>query len=379
MANRRPYCTRTGGRAGGASGLGCPRDAGHRFAPQQPSAPRRPRRECGQAGWALLRYGHGEFAMPALVSFDLIFLGLKDPSQSGRARFATAMSRLTGRNPLDFHDVGGLRGEPLFEALGPDEVRNVTAVLEEAGVMLEIRPVPGRAPVGDTELVPTQACPRCGFVQPAGQPECSQCGLVFAKWEREQVQKMQRERKLEETLGKLVQVREEWRKKAKAYLERHPLPEEAAAVYASRLHPEEVPFARLETAEGPILMTSRRMLLTLEGEVLSIPYEMIADVDVGGGFTLKKDQVTMQLKLRGPYPIQGSPKALKIPLAKESATLRDVVMDWAFARSFVCGACGEPDLDFRLQGKEVRARCMHCATDHEIDLNEAVAIPLVGE
>ncbi len=317
--------------------------------------------------------------MPALISFDLIFLGLKDPSQPGRARFATAMSRLTGRDPLEFHDVAALGGRPLFEALGADDVRNVTRVLEEAGVMLEIRPVPGRAPVGDTELVPTQACPRCGFVQPAGQPECQQCGLVFAKWEREQVQRMQRERKLEETLSKLMQVREEWRKKAKAYLERHPLPQDAAAVYASRLFAEEVPFARLETSEGPILMTSRRMLLTLQGSVISVPYEMIADVDVGGGFTLKKDQVNMQLKLRGPYPIEGAPRVLKVALDRESAALRDVVMDWAFARSFACGACGQTDLDFRLQGKEVRARCMHCATDHEIDLNEAVAIPLVGE
>ena len=54
-------------------------------------------------------------------------------------------------------------------------------------------------------------------------------------------------------------------------------------------------------------------------------------------------------------------------------------MDWSFARSFICGGCGERDLQYRTDGNKVYARCMHCATDHEIDVREAVAVPLIKE
>ncbi len=329
--------------------------------------------------------------MPVQMSFDLVFLGLKDPSPAGRTRLAEAMSRITGKAAEEFSQLASLQGRPLLTNLSPERAQEVTRTLDEAGALLEVRPVRRQSPPqGDApdvqtpsfsgdETAPTQTCPRCGFVQPAGQPDCHQCGLVFAKWEKEQVQKMQRDRKLRETVTKMVQVREEWRNKAKSYLERHPLPEDAAGVYSGRLHAEEIPFALLKAADGPILMTSRRMLVPVGNTVLSIPYELIADVDVGG-FTLKKDLVNLQLKFHGLYPLETEAAAvLKVPLAKASATLRDVVMDWAFARSFVCGSCGEPDLDFRIDRKIVHARCMHCATDHEIDLDEAVAIPLVAE
>ncbi len=330
--------------------------------------------------------------MPVLMSFDLVFLGLKDPSPAGRTRVAAAMSRMTGKSAEEFRDLSSLQGRVVLAGLSPERAQEVTHKLDEAGALLEIRPIRRQLstaeggpavqspPPPEEETGPTQTCPRCGFVQPPGQLDCHQCGLVFAKWEREQIQKMQRERKLEETLSKMVQIREEWRKKAKTYLERHPLPAEAAGVYSGRLHAGEVPFALLKATDGPILMTSRRMLVPVGNSVLSIPYELIADVDVGGGFTLKKDLVNLQLKFHGPFPLEPDAAAvLKVSLAKESAILRDVVMDWAFARSFVCGSCGAPDLDFRIDRKMVHARCMHCATDHEIDLDEAVAIPLVAE
>ena len=317
--------------------------------------------------------------MPALVSFDLVLLGLKDPGPAGRSRFASLMARLTERDPEEFKDPAGLAGAPLFEAISAQRARDITGLLEEAGVLVEIRPVPGRPPSGDREVVATRECPRCGFAQPAGDPECQRCGLIFAKWEREQIHRMQRERQLEETLAKLVRVREEWRAKAQKYLERHPLPEAAVKPFASRLHAEEIPFARLESVDGPILMTSRRMLVTKDGAMISIPYEVIADVDVGGGLTLKKDQVNMQLKFVGPFPLGNEQlKSLRLMISKESAMLRDVVMDWAFARSFACGSCGATDMDFRVEKRKMRGRCMHCATDHEIDLEEAVAIPLIA-
>jgi len=281
---------------------------------------------------------------------------------------------------MEFNDPATMKGAPLFEAISAQRAREITGLLEEAGILVEIRPVPGRPPSGDREVVATRECPRCGFVQPAGDPECQRCGLIFAKWEREQVQRMQRERQLEETLTKLVQVREEWRAKAKRYLERHPLPDGAVAPFQKRLHPEEIPFARLESAEGPILMTSSRMLVTRPGTTISIPYEVIADVDVGGGLTLKKDLVNLQLKFAGPLPVgQEQLKSLRLQVSKESAAMRDVVMDWAFARSFACGSCGATDMDFRVEKRKLHCRCMHCATDHEIDLEEAVAIPILAQ
>jgi hypothetical protein len=66
-------------------------------------------------------------------------------------------------------------------------------------------------------------------------------------------------------------------------------------------------------------------------------------------------------------------------LDKDSSFYSDVVMDWAFARNFMCGTCGARDLDFRTDDDIPHARCMHCATDHEIDLREAIAIPRTVE
>ncbi len=66
-------------------------------------------------------------------------------------------------------------------------------------------------------------------------------------------------------------------------------------------------------------------------------------------------------------------------LDKESSFNKEVVMDWGYARNFICGSCGERDLDFRTDGTKVHCRCMHCATDHEVDLAECVAVPLLSE
>ena len=36
-------------------------------------------------------------------------------------------------------------------------------------------------------------------------------------------------------------------------------------------------------------------------------------------------------------------------------------------------------MDYRTDGNMVHMRCMHCATDHEIDLVEGVAVPMLSE
>jgi hypothetical protein len=204
--------------------------------------------------------------------------------------------------------------------------------------------------------------------------------LVFAKYEREQVQQMQQSSQVEEALTKALQSREEWTQKAATYLETHPLKEGSTDGFENVLDREEVPFLRLVSEEGPILMTSRRMLASLKEGFFSIPYEMIEDVTVGGGLVQKKNRVRLQLgfftAITSPV---GPSKQSTWQLDKDSSFYKDVIMDWAYSRNFMCSSCGKRDLDYRLDGSKPRARCMHCATDHDIDLREALAVPLVGD
>jgi hypothetical protein len=176
-------------------------------------------------------------------------------------------------------------------------------------------------------------------------------------------------------------VREEWRKRAQEYLEDHPLPDDSKVPFEDVLLQDETPFLRLNSDKGPMLLTSRRLLAKLDNHHYSLPFELITDINFGGGLVQKKGVTRLQLVLHCPLPTDNPEpeKALVCGLDKESTFYKDVIMDWAFARNFICGACGAPDIDFRLEKVIPHARCMHCATDHEIDLVEAVAIPLAQE
>lgn len=317
--------------------------------------------------------------MPEMVSFDIVFLGLDDPSKTGRAKLSAALQQLTEDPPVGHDDLAQLQLKPLFEAISRDRAREIAEVLENNGVRIEIRPVVGRPPVGDEDLIQTQRCPRCGFVQPAGLEDCRGCGLVFAKWDREQVQKMQRERGLEETVRQSQEVRDKWRGRAEQYLNKNPLPPGATEPFADQIKDSEIPFAAMGSDRGPILMTSTRMLLRLDDADLSLPYEMIADVDTGG-FVIKKEQLRLAFKLHGNVRLGSSETdRIVIKVEKTSESLGDLIMDWAFARSFACGQCGEADLDYRLDSDGVHARCMHCASDHLIDMTEGMAVPVSGD
>jgi len=319
--------------------------------------------------------------MAGPVSFDIILLGLTDASASGRRRFLNAMSRLTGRDEDEFQSHLSQPTEPLFNALDQTKARQVAGTLGEAGVRIEIRPNFAPAIGADDQTVVTQDCPGCNFANQAEAGECQRCGLVFAKWERESIQRMQREQRLEEALSQALQVREEWTTRAKAYLENHPLPEQAAAPFAGTLLPDEIPFQGLTSDEGPMIMTSRRLVGLRDDVFVSIPYELVNDVDVGGGLVQRKGRIRLQLSFYCPLPMPdgSSEKNLAWHLDKESSFHKDLVMDWAFARNFICGSCGSHDLDYRLQDAKAHARCMHCATDHEIDVIETVAIPDIRE
>ncbi len=318
--------------------------------------------------------------MTQMLSYDIHLLGLRDPSPKGRNGFATAMHRLTARPVQEVQALLDATDRQLFHSLARDEAATVVGVLDDAGTLVEVRPSTRQPTGGHDQLAPTVSCPSCRFVQPAGTEECSRCGLVFAKFEREKVQRMQKDQTLEEALQKAIQVRDEWDHRAKQYLQTHPMPPDATAGFEQVLRREEIPFLRLSGEEGPILLTSRRLLMVREAGVAAIPYEMVSDLDFGGGLVQKKGRQRLVLTFHGPLPMPGGEaKSVTTSLDKESLFSKDVLMDWAFARNFICGACGARDLDFRHEQGAAKARCMHCATDHDIDLREAVAIPIIKE
>jgi hypothetical protein len=173
-----------------------------------------------------------------------------------------------------------------------------------------------------------------------------------------------------------LKVREEWDQRATQYLETHELQQGAVEPFSDVLVSGEIPFLRLNSDEGPILLTSRRMVARHKDETFTIPYEMIEDVTFGGGLVTSKKKTRMLLAFHSPLPSgDGSAKSLSWQIDKESTFYKDVVMDWSFSRNFICGACGARDLDFRLDADGPHCRCMHCATDHSVDLREALAIP----
>ncbi len=317
------------------------------------------------------------------LSYNIHILGLKDASKSGRHRFVGAMERLTGRPRDEFEERFPSPHIPMFQSLSVERAKKILESLDNSGVLVEIRPSDSPPVDADEELeAGKRACPACNVVQSATNIECHRCGIVFSKYEREQLLKMQKDHTLEQAMIKAMQVREEWTQRAQKYLEGKPLPPDAAKVFAANLLQDEVPFLRLDSTEGPLLLTSRRMLTKMpDGKVLSIPYEMISEVDFGAAIQTKKNKFRVNAKFHAPLPVAPDETIAKMSwnLDKESSFSKEVVMDWGYARNFICGSCGERELQFRSEGPKVHCRCMHCATDHEVDLGECVAVPLMAE
>jgi hypothetical protein len=322
--------------------------------------------------------------MDESLSYNIHILGLKDASKSGRHRFVRTMERLTGRPRVEFEGQFPSLDIPMFQSLDVERATKILESLDNDGILVEIRPI-NSPPINAAEELEAgkRACPACNTVQSATNIECHRCGIVFSKYEREQLLKMQKDHTLEQAMIKAMQVREEWLQRAQKFLEFKPLPEGAAKPFSGNLFQDEVPFLRLESSEGPLLLTSRRMLTkNLEGKVLSIPYEMVSDVEFGGGaIQTKKSKFRISVKFHAPLPVGPDEMAAKMfwNLDKESSFNKEVVMDWGYTRNFICGSCGERNLDFRSEGGKVHCRCMHCATDHEVELDECVAVPLLPE
>jgi hypothetical protein len=321
--------------------------------------------------------------MSQMHSYDIHVLGLEDPSKAGRHRFANEMERLTKRPAEEFKEEFPSASSALFQSLDVERAQQVADAMKSNGILIEIR-VSNTPPSFDEEELDAAStrCPACQHVQSSMNEECERCGVVFKKYEREQLAQMQKEHTLEQAMIKAMQVREEWTHRAQQYLELHPLKDEAYADYSSTLIQGEVPFLRLNSEEGSILLTSRRMITVREGKFHSIPFEMIKEVDYGGGrITTKKSKQRLQVVFHTPFPLlEGdNTKSLAWHLDKESSFKKDVVIDWGYARNFICGSCGARELEYRTEVTKVKMRCMHCATDHEIDLAECVAVPLIAE
>jgi len=314
-------------------------------------------------------------------SFDIAFLGLSDPSATGRARMINAMERLTGRSTADCQESLSRIGLTIFDNLPADQAELILKAMDEAGAVCEVRPKEaaprsgGEGPGGEMFQ-----CPSCGFIQPAGLDECPRCGVIFAKMEQDEVRQMQKDTALEEAQARAEQVRQEWDDRALQFLERQALNDGATKAFETVLAQEEIPFLLLNATEGSALMTSRQVLLLLEGEFAFLPYEVIKDVDFGGGLVVKKGHTRLVFNLHVPVLFKGkSVNSITIQLDADAATNKETIMDWSFARSYLCGACGARDFDFRGDKGELRARCMHCATDHIIDLKNHSFSPLLKD
>jgi hypothetical protein len=320
--------------------------------------------------------------MAEVYSYDIYVLGLKDSTAGGRHRFASTMERLTGRSSDEFEEGFPPPNLPMFQAMDAARAVETADMLGDTGVLIEVRPTDKPPQKQPKIAAATRECPSCNEIQPAVNDECLKCGIVFKKYEREQLLKMQKDHTLEQAMIKAMQVREEWLHRATQYLEQNKMATDASAAFASELVQDEVPFLRLNSEEGPILLTSRRLLSRKEKVFESVPYEMIREVDYGGGpIKTSKSKFRLQISFHTPFPLKSGEMAKNMSwhLDKDSSFSKDVVMDWGYARNFICGACGERELQYRTEETRMLCRCMHCATDHEIDLQECMAVPLISE
>jgi len=324
--------------------------------------------------------------MAEVYSYDIYVLGLKDPSSSGRYRFSSTMERLTGRPSDEFEESFPPSNIPIFQAMDPERAKKTVDELSNMGVLIEVRPTEKPSQEQLKVQAETQECPACSQIQPTTNDECLKCGIVFKKYEREQLVKMQKGHTLEQAMIKAMQVREEWLHRATQYLEQHKMEKDFSAAFGAELVQDEVPFLRLDSAEGPILLTSRRLLTRMGNVFESVPYEMIREVDYGGGaIKTSKSKFRLQIIFHTPIPLKSGELAKSIAwhLDKDSSFSKEVVFDWGYARNFICGSCGERELEYRTDevqgGHKMLCRCMHCATDHEIDFAECLAVPLISE
>jgi hypothetical protein len=317
--------------------------------------------------------------MVGAVTYDIVFLGLKDPSPSGRTQLIHMVEQMTGRAPEDCRAILSRVGESIFNTVPAEQARLIVTAFDEAGVLFELAPKTSIDADGvvDEDLAGIIACRSCGCVQQSSAQECVRCGVVFSKLDRLEVQDMQDNKALQEARARAEQIRREWDDRALQFLESNPLNEKTISPFEKALSQEEIPFLLLNAAEGQVLMTSRQMIGHLNGHFIYTPYEFIKDVDVGGGLVAKKGYTRLSVNLCAQIVVvDKSSDSITWQLDAESAAYKEVIMDWAYARSYMCGSCGAREFDFRNEGGRIHGRCMHCATDHVIDPRRHTISPI---
>ena len=159
--------------------------------------------------------------MAEVYSYDIYVLGLEDPTAGGRHRFASTMERLTGRSSDEFEEGFPPPNLPMFQAMDPERAAETAGILGDTGVLIEVRPT-DKPPQEQPEIAAAiRECPSCNQIQPTINEECPKCGIVFKKYEREQLLKIQKDHTLEQAMIKAMQVREEWLHRATQHLEQH--------------------------------------------------------------------------------------------------------------------------------------------------------------
>ena len=94
-----------------------------------------------------------------MVSFDILLIGLTTPGETGHARYANAMARLTARGEEEFSIPSPSFDKPIFSALDHGTAELVARTLGEAGALIEIRSSSAVARNAWDQVAVTDACP----------------------------------------------------------------------------------------------------------------------------------------------------------------------------------------------------------------------------
>lgn len=310
--------------------------------------------------------------------FDIVALAFGPGPDTARATFEVLVERYS----QDSQPIWGEKGQTLFRSIDGATAAEILKGLDPLGVRTEIRPA--EDPVAPVKLSPPGElqglqCPSCGIENPESSLECNACGVVFAKFEQRAVRQMMADAQLEQEINKAQKIQQEWDDRASSYRANQPLPADATAPFAGSLLKQEVPFLNLRTGSGPMLFTSKRILASSNDGVVSIPFEMIAGVDLGGGFTILGGTIRMVLTFKAPLILGKSrTTTLSRQIRKDESYDRETILHWVYSKNFICNGCGARDLSYRFENLSTKARCMRCASDHLIDLTQAIAKP-IGE
>ena len=264
--------------------------------------------------------------------FDIFLLGISDQSPRSWRRLELAVELFRKGPGEPVRSCLGT-GRPLFRGLEKGEAVRLVEALQEASARVEVRPLrPGQEPPPEPE--------------PAAEPTSP------------------------EQRG--------WDERAMGFRAENPLPSAAVAPFADLLHPDEIAFCGLLTREGPILLTSRRLLWRERGAGVSTPYELVAKAAGGREHGLLSSRNRLRLTFLGPVPSAAGPvRSSEWELVTTSMKLLPELGRWVEQRCFTCRGCGSGELQYRLEGSDLHGRCMHCAADHRVDCARATMTPVL--